>query len=110
MGTPDGGPAAVRRRESQRRLDDLDQCLQAIDARLRDLDCKDEGDEGEVERLSARRHELAVEAAGCFDELDYLDDPEEYLEDMGRGGRWDRSAGPRGRSPPTGRSRSRAVT
>ncbi len=37
---------------------------------------------GLAQRLSARRHELAVEAAGCFDELDYLDDPEDYLEDI----------------------------
>ncbi len=81
----DGDPADERRREVQRRLDDLDQRLQAIDARLRDLDCMDDSDVAEAQRLSARRHELAVEAAGCFDELDYLDDPEEYLEDMEMG-------------------------
>ena len=45
----------------------------------------DDNDVAEAERLSARRHELAVEAAGCFDELDYLDDPEDFMEDMGMG-------------------------
>ena len=81
----DGDPGDERRREIQRRLDDLDQRLQAIDVRLRDLDRMDDNDLVEAERLSAERHELAVAAAGCFDELDYLGDPEEYLEDMGKG-------------------------
>ena len=66
----DGDPGDERRREIQRRLDDLDQRLQAIDARLRDLDCMDDNDLAEAERLSARRHELAaVDAQACVGPL-----------------------------------------
>jgi len=68
-------------REIWARLDQIDDHIQTIDARLDGLDCASDRDIAEAERLSAERHELGREALDLMLDLDEIEDPEEEDED-----------------------------